>query len=337
MSRPATTIAAIAAGLALNALAFAPAAAEDWPTRPVTMVVPYAAGGAIDVIGRILSPHLSEILRQQVVIENVGGAGGMVGAHRVAKAAPDGYQFVFGNLGTHAQNQALYKQPLYNAATDFTPVALIAEQPFVLIARKDFPANSLQEFVAYTRANQARMQYGSAGAGSAVHLACALFNAAIGVDVTHVAYRGGGPAMQDLIAGRIDYQCPNASAAIPQIESNMVKAIATMSKHRSSDHAEPRERARAGRQRFRRGKLDCILPAQGYTRCNHPQAERSNRRGHEHACGAGTTAGTRHGGGRARAQVARIPPGIRRERDQEVGRDNQGEWIGDELSNQCNP
>jgi tripartite-type tricarboxylate transporter receptor subunit TctC len=233
MSRPATTIAAIAAGLALNAQAFAPATAEDWPTRPVTMVVPYAAGGAIDVIGRILSPHPSEILRQQVVIENVGGAGGMVGAHRVAKAAPDGYQFVFGNLGTHAQNQALYKQPLYNAATDFTPVVLIAEQPFVLIARKDFPANSLQEFVAYTRANQARMQYGSAGAGSGVHLACALFNAAIGVDVTHVAYRGGGPAMQDLIAGRIDYQCPNASAAIPQIESNVVKAIATMSKHRS--------------------------------------------------------------------------------------------------------
>ena len=198
------------------------------------MVVPLAAGGAIDGIGRILNPHLSEILGQQVIIENVGGAGGMIGAHRVAKAAPDGYQFVFGTAGTHAQNQTLYKQPRYNAATDFAPVVLIAEMPLVLIARRDLPVNNLQEFIAYTKANQAKMQYGSPGAGSPSHLACALFNAAIGVDVTHVAYRGGGPAMQDLIAGRIDYQCPNAAAAIPQLESNMVKAIAIMTKDRSS-------------------------------------------------------------------------------------------------------
>jgi tripartite-type tricarboxylate transporter receptor subunit TctC len=139
-----------------------------------------------------------------------------------------------GTAGTHAQNQTLYKQPRYNAATDFAPVALIAELPLVLIARRDLPINNLQEFIAYTKANQAKMQYSSPGAGSPSHLACALFNAAIGVDVTHVAYRGGGPAMQDLIAGRIDYQCPNAAAAIPQLESNMVKAIAILTKDRSS-------------------------------------------------------------------------------------------------------
>jgi tripartite-type tricarboxylate transporter receptor subunit TctC len=232
-SSRALTIGAIATGVMLNAFPYASAAAQEWPTRPVTMVVPYAAGGAIDVVGRILGPHLSDILGQQVIIENVGGAGGMIGADRVAKAAPDGSQFVLGNLGTHAQNQTLYKQPRYNAATDFAPVALVAEQPFVLIARKEFPADNLQGFVAYTRANQAKLQYGSAGAGSGVHLACALFNKAIGVDVTHIAYRGGGPAMQDLIAGRLDYQCPNASAAIPHIESKLVKAIAIMSKNRS--------------------------------------------------------------------------------------------------------
>ena len=186
MSRPALTIGAIALALVQNAFVPVPSVAQDWPTRPVTMVVPFAAGGASDVIGRILSPHLSEILRQQVIIENIGGAGGMIGAQRVAKAAPDGYQFVLGNAGTHAQNQTLYKHPLYNAATDFAPVALIAEQPIVLIARKDLPANNLQEFIAYAKANQAKMQYGSAGAGTAVHLACALLNAAIGVDVTHV-------------------------------------------------------------------------------------------------------------------------------------------------------
>jgi len=232
MSRP-ETIGAIAIGLVLNAFVPAHGAAQAWPTRPVTMVVPLAAGGAIDGIGRILNPHLSEILRQQVIIENVGGAGGMIGAQRVANATPDGYQFVFGTAGTHAQNQTLYKQPRYDAATDFAPVVLIAEMPLVLIARRDLPVNNLQEFIAYTKANQAKMQYGSPGAGSPSHLACALFNAAIGVDVTHIAYRGGGPAMQDLIAGRIDYQCPNAAAAIPQLEGSMVKAIAIMTKDRS--------------------------------------------------------------------------------------------------------
>ena len=233
MSRSAMTI-KVMAGLALNASGIVFAAAQDWPNRPMTMVVPYAAGGTSDGLARILNHHLSEILGQQVIIENIGGAGGMIGAHRIAKAAPDGYQFVLGGVGTHAQNQTLFKRPLYNAATDFAPVALIAEQPLVLIARKDLPASNLQEFIAYAKMNQTSMQYGSAGAGSPTHLACALLNAAMGVNVTHVAYRGGGPAMQDLIAGRIDYQCPNAAAAIPQLEGRLVQAIATLTKDRSS-------------------------------------------------------------------------------------------------------
>ena len=232
MSRSAIAI-KVMAGLALNASGIVFAAAQDWPNRPMTMVVPYAAGGTSDGLARILNHHLSEILGQQVIIENIGGAGGMIGAHRIAKAAPDGYQFVLGGVGTHAQNQTLFKRPLYNAATDFAPVALIAEQPLVLIARKDLPASNLQEFIAYAKMNQARMQYGSAGAGSPTHLACALLNAAMGVNVTHVAYRGGGPAMQDLIAGRIDYQCPNATAAIPLLEGKLVKGIAILTKNRS--------------------------------------------------------------------------------------------------------
>jgi tripartite-type tricarboxylate transporter receptor subunit TctC len=228
----------IAIGLAICAAtpcAFmsAVAAEENWPSRPVTMVVPLAAGSGIDVLGRIFAPRLSELLGQQVIVENVSGAGGMTGASRVAKAAPDGYQFVLGGSGTHAHSQTLFKHPLYNAATDFAPVALIAEQPIVLIARKDLPADNLREFIAYATANQAKMQYGSAGAGSAAHLACVLLNAAIGVDVTHVPYRGGGPAMQDLIAGRIDYQCPLIAIAIGQIESKTVKAIAILSHDRS--------------------------------------------------------------------------------------------------------
>ena len=129
----------------------------------------------------------------------------------MAKAAPDGYQFVLGNVGNFAQNQTFYKKPLYNAVTDFAPVALIAELPLVLITRNDFPASNLKEFAAYARANEGKLQYASAGVGNVTHLACALLNAAIGIKATHVPYRGGGLAMQDLIAGRIDYQCPGAA------------------------------------------------------------------------------------------------------------------------------
>src|SRR6516162_3994698 len=190
--------------LALTALVttIAPATAQNWPTRPVT-------------------------------IENVGGAGGMTGASRVAKAAPDGYSVLLGTTSTLAVNQTFYKHPLYNAVTDFAPVALIAESPIVLIARRDLPANNLQGFIAYAKANQAKMQYGSAGVGSSVHLACAGLNAAIGVNITHVPYRGGASAMQDLMAGRIDYQCPAAELAIPHIQGNSVKAIAVLTKYRS--------------------------------------------------------------------------------------------------------
>ena len=215
-------------------LAFAGAAqAQEWPTRSVTMVIPFAAGGPQDGIGRIVAQRMTEVLGQQVIVENVTGAGGMTGSDRVAKAEPDGYQFVQGSVGTHAQNQTLYKHPAYNAATDFAPVALIAETPIVLIARKDFPANNLQEFIAYAKVNQAKMSYGSAGAGSATHLACVVANSAIGTDITHIPYRGTGPAMQDLLGGRIDFICDFVNTAKPQIEGGTVKAIAMMTKERS--------------------------------------------------------------------------------------------------------
>jgi tripartite-type tricarboxylate transporter receptor subunit TctC len=214
-------------------LAAAPAAAQDWPTRPVTMVVPFAAGSGSDILGRIIGPRLSENLGAPVIVEDVGGAGGMIGAARVMKAAPDGYQLLLATAGTHAINQTLYKKPLYNAATDFAPVALVASTPILLITRKDLPADSLPEFIAYARANQAKMQYGSPGAGSTSHLGCALFNAAIKVEVTHVPYRSTGQALQDLLAGRLDYQCVPVAGAVPQIESKLIKAIAIMSKQRS--------------------------------------------------------------------------------------------------------
>jgi tripartite-type tricarboxylate transporter receptor subunit TctC len=233
MGRRALTIGAIAVGLVQNAFAPAPGMAQDWPTRPITMVVPYVAGGATDIVGRILSGRLSEVLRRQVIVENIGGAGGIAGTSRVAKATPDGYQFVLGNVGTHAQNQTLYKNPPYNAATDFAPVALLVEQPMVLVARATLPVNTLAEFIAYGKANADKMQYASAGTGSPTHLSCALFNVAAGLKITHVPYRGGGASIQDLVAGRIDYHCFNMASAVGYIESKTVKAIAILSKDRS--------------------------------------------------------------------------------------------------------
>jgi tripartite-type tricarboxylate transporter receptor subunit TctC len=224
---------AVAAFAALVATSV-PGAAQDWPNRPITMVIPLAAGGGSDGLIRVFTPRLGELLGQQVIVENAGGAGGMTGAYRVAKAAPDGYQLVLGTNGTHAQNQSLYKNPLYNAATDFAPVALIAEQPIGLLARRDLPANNLQQFIAYAKANQATMKYGSAGTGSAVQLSCVLFNAANGLTITHVPYRGSAPAMQDLIAGRIDYQCANVAPALGQIEDHQVKVIAILGSRRTA-------------------------------------------------------------------------------------------------------
>ncbi|MGA7487393.1 MAG: tripartite tricarboxylate transporter substrate-binding protein [Xanthobacteraceae bacterium] len=214
-------------------MAFAhPAFAEDWPARPITLIVPFAAGGGIDVSVRIQAQRMSEFLGQSIVVENVGAAAGTVGSARVAKAAPDGYTMLIGNTGTHAYNQTLYKKPPYNAAADFQPVGLVSESPRILIARKDLPANNLQEFIAYLKANEKTAQFGSAGVGSGTHIPCVLLNSAIGVDITHVPYRGAGPVMQDLIGGRIDYMCDTIQTGAAQAKQGAVKGIAVMAAKR---------------------------------------------------------------------------------------------------------
>jgi tripartite-type tricarboxylate transporter receptor subunit TctC len=216
----------VAAAIAVACLG--DARAQSWPTRPINMVVPYAAGGPVDTIGRIMGARLSEILGQQVIIENIGGAGGMTGAARVAKATPDGYTLLMSGSAVLAINQTLYKKPLYNAVTDFEHVAMFADSARVLIARPNFPANTFPEFVAYAKQNYAKMQYGSAGAGSGIHVCSVLLDVAMGTKITHVPYRGAGPAMQDLIGGRIDFIAEQISTAIPQIQGKTVKAIVTL-------------------------------------------------------------------------------------------------------------
>ena len=221
-------------GACLAALLCGPADAQSWPTRPVTMVVPFAPGGVYDTLGRVYAAALSPTLGQQVVVENVPGAGGMTGATRVARADPDGYQLLFGGESPNAQVQLMHLKPPYDAARDFAPVALVSEQPLILTVRSGIPAGDLRAFIAYAKANQSKMQYGSPGTGSGSHLTCALFNAALQISVTHVPYRGLAPAMQDLLAGRIDYLCPTITTAMPQLEAHKIQAPAVLGAKRSA-------------------------------------------------------------------------------------------------------
>ncbi len=210
------------------------ASAQDWPNKNITMLVPFAAGGGIDTSARVQAQALSEVLGQSVVVENVGAAGGTVGTGRVAKAAPDGYTFMIGNTGTHGYSPTLYKKLPYDAIADFEPIGLTTESPRILVVRKDLPVNNLQEFIAYAKANQDKMQYGSAGVGSGTHLPCARMNTSLGLKIAHVPYRGAGPAMQDLVGGRIDYMCDTIQTGAEQAKSGTVKGIAVMAPKRVS-------------------------------------------------------------------------------------------------------
>jgi tripartite-type tricarboxylate transporter receptor subunit TctC len=207
------------------------AGAQDWPKQPITLVVPYPAGGPTDVVGRLFAQQMSQALGRPIVVENIAGAGGTTGANRIAHAAPDGSQVLF--VGSAMTNsQLLYKKPPFNSVSDFAPVALLTRQSLVLIARKDAPFDSLQAFIGYVK-EKPTATFGSAGAGSSTHLGCVMLNLAIGANVTHVPYRGVAPAMQDLIGGRIDYYCTLIPDAIPQIQAGAIKGIAMLSRSRS--------------------------------------------------------------------------------------------------------
>jgi tripartite-type tricarboxylate transporter receptor subunit TctC len=208
------------------------AGAQAYPTRPVTVVVGTAAGGGADLLARIIAERLGELLGQPFVIENVGNA--VAAAKRVASAQPDGYIVDFGFTSTHAFHPSLYRKPFYDAVNDFTPVTLVAEQSMFLVTRSDFPAGDLMEFATYAKANPEKVQYGSGtGIGSANHLSCELLNRALGINATLVPYRNQGQLNQDIIAGRIDYQCALPATLIPLIQADRIKGIATLGKERN--------------------------------------------------------------------------------------------------------
>ena len=205
-----------------------PAQAQTaYPDRPITLVVPYAAGGPVDTIARVQAARMSELLGQQMVIENIGCAGGLTGTARVAKAAPDGYTVLLSGSAVLAMIPNFSKKTPYDPVRDFDHVALFSDSSRVLVARKDFPPNDFKEFIAYAKANADKLQYGSSGAGAGAHTCAILLDSAMGTKVTHVPYRGAGPAMQDLIGGRIDYIAEQISTATPQIKGGTVKAFVT--------------------------------------------------------------------------------------------------------------
>jgi tripartite-type tricarboxylate transporter receptor subunit TctC len=202
------------------------ASAEVYPSRPVTVIVPFAAGGTTDVIARIVGEHMSRTLGQQLVVENVGGAGGTTGSTRAMRASPDGYTLVLGNMGTHAAAVALYPSLAYRPDTDFAPIGMIAGLPVVVTAKKELPPRDLKEFSAYAKANVDRLNMAHAGVGSITHVTCLLLNALVGVNPTMVPFNGAAPAVSALVGGQVDYMCNAIPDVVSQVQSGTLKAYA---------------------------------------------------------------------------------------------------------------
>jgi putative tricarboxylic transport membrane protein len=205
--------------------------AQDYPTKVITMVVPFAAGGPTDTVARLITVPMTKTLKQQVIVENVGGAGGTIAANRVAKAAPDGYTILIHHIGM-ATAPALYRKLPYNPMTDFEPIGLINEVPMALVAKKDFPAKDLKELIAYVKANKDKVNYANAGLGAASHLCGMLFMSAIQTDVTTVPYSGTAPAMNDLLGGQVDFMCDQTTNTTSQIKAGKIKVYGVTTKKR---------------------------------------------------------------------------------------------------------
>ena len=222
--RIATRFAGLAAGIAMLAGSAVSAAAQDYPARPITLIVPFAAGGPTDVIARIVGDHMSKTLGQQLVIENIVGAGGTTASTRAMRATNDGYTIIMGHMGTHAASVALYPNLAYHPLKNFETIGLAAGTPVLILAKKDFPAKDLKEFVAYVKANTDKMNMAHAGVGSVSFTTCLLLNSIMGVKPTMIPYQGTGPAMNALIGGQVDYMCDQIVNAVPQINGGTIKS-----------------------------------------------------------------------------------------------------------------
>jgi tripartite-type tricarboxylate transporter receptor subunit TctC len=218
---------------AIAALAGAPAGAQTYPSRQVTVIVPFAAGGPTDIVARIMAEYFSKALGQQFIVENVAGAGGTTGTTRAAQATPDGYTIMMGHMGTHGAAPALYPNIKYDPVKDFEPIGLAAGTPIIIVARKDLPPPDLKAFIAYAKDPSSKLRQAHAGVGSVSHSTCTMLSSILGVKHTVVAYRGTGPALNDLVGGQVDYMCDQIVNLVEQVKGGTIKAYAIATAARS--------------------------------------------------------------------------------------------------------
>ncbi len=237
----------------------ASAQTQTYPTRTITMIVPFAAGGPTDVIARIVTGHMAQTLGQTIIIENVVGAGGTTATTRAARAANDGYTLITGHMGTHAASVPLYPNLAYDPEKDFEPVMLLAGTPILILARKDFPPKDLKEFIAYVKANVGKVNAAHAGVGSVSHVSCQLLNSILDIKPTAVPFNGTGPAMNALVSGQVDYMCDQIVNAVPQINGGTIKAYAVATPARNPSLPDVPTTAEAGLPEFQAQAWNAIF------------------------------------------------------------------------------
>lgn len=259
----ATACLAALLGLGLNNLGASAAAAQDYPTRPITMIVPFAAGGPTDVIARIVTGHMAQTLGQSIIIENVVGAGGTTGATRAARAANDGYTLITGHMGTHAAAVPLYPKLAYHPEKDFEPVALLAGTPILILAKKDFPPTDLKDFVAYLKANTDKVNMAHAGVGSVSYSSCELLNSVLGIKPQGVPFNGTGPAMNALVGGQVDYMCDQIVNAVPQVKGGTIKAYAVATPERNPSLPDLPTTSEAGLPAYQASAWNAVFAPKG--------------------------------------------------------------------------
>lgn len=219
--------------LAATAMMAGAAQAQSYPSRPISMIVPFAAGGPTDIIARIVGEHMSKTLGQQIVVENVAGAGGTTGITRAAQSKNDGYTIMMGHMGTHGAAPALYANLKYDPTKDFEPIGMAAGTPILIVAKKNFPAKDLKEMMAYLKANPDKVNQAHAGIGAVSHMTCIMFNSQLGIKPTAVPYSGTGPALNDLVSGQVDYMCDQIVNLVQQVKAGSIKAYAIATPVRS--------------------------------------------------------------------------------------------------------
>ena len=248
---------------ALAAMSAMSAQAQDYPTRNITMIVPFAAGGPTDVIARIVTGHMQQTLGQSIIIENVVGAGGTTASTRAARATPDGYTLITGHMGTHAASVPLYPNLAYHPDTSFEPVGLLAGTPILILARKDFPPKDLKEFVAYVKANTEKLNAAHAGVGSVSYTSCQLLNSVLKINPTGVPFNGTGPAMNALVGGQVDYMCDQIVNAVPQVNAGTIKAYAVATPERNPSLPNVPTTAEAGLPEFQAQAWNAVFAPKG--------------------------------------------------------------------------